>query len=157
MEVAIFHHIGDEGDFTNTIDEILAFDGVITFDGAYNSVWEHREALEDREPILFVQGDTVGQPGVMSWEEILHLAHHYQFIIGWHGWTHRKLTDLPDHVVINELIPAKEIEGVKLYAYPHGEWDERVAKIVQQMGYIRAYSTTQGNNDNDFAIYRKYI
>lgn len=155
MGVAVFHHISDEKkDFHNTIEEILAFDGVITFDGAYRSVYVHRQALKDREPILFIQGNTVGTEGVCSQKEIAELVD-MGFVLGWHGWTHRRLTELPDHVVINELNPPTD--SYKLYAYPHGEWDDRVAKLVKEMGYFRAYSTTQGVEGNDFAIPREYL
>lgn len=157
MGVTVFHHVGDEGEYTNPIEQIMAYEGVVTFDGAYTSVWEYREQLAELEPILFVQGDTVGRSGVMNWEQIRALADFYQFVIGWHGWTHRRLTELPDHVVINELLPAKEIEGVKLYAYPHGDFDQRTAELVKQMGFLRGYSTTQGEEGNDFAIPREYL
>lgn len=152
--VAVFHKIGTEGEYTNTIEEILNFDGVITFDGAYKSVYEHREVLGKREPILFIQYDTIDTEGVCTLDEISELED-CGFVIGWHGRTHRRLTELPDHAVINEL--SHNLPNIKLYAYPHGDWDGRVAKLVKDMGYLRAYSTTQGEDGNDFAIPRVYI
>lgn len=149
----VCHKIGTEGEFTNTLEEILAYDGQITFDGAYDSVREHAYELAKREPIMFVQGDTVGTPGVMSWSEIFELEE-MGFVLGWHGWSHRKLTELPDHVVIKEL--ENNLKRCRLYAYPHGDFDERTKKLVQDMGYIRAYSTTQGDG-SDFAIVREYL
>lgn len=151
----VFHKIGtpNRETFTNSIEQILECDE-ISFDGAYRSVWEHREQLKDKEPILFVQGETVGDEGVCTMDEIRELANDYKFILGWHGWSHRKLTELPDHTVIKELTAPHEF--CKLYAFPHGEFDERVKKIVQDMGFLRAYSTTQGDGSN-YAIIRKYL
>lgn len=158
MDVAVFHKIGEpnEDHTVNSLEQILGFKGEITFDGAYRSIWEHREILGKREPILFVQEDTVrlGNPDVLTWEEILALRP-YGFILGWHGKSHRRLTELPDHVIIKELT-APPLFG-KLYAYPHGDWSEHTAELVKQMGYLRAYSTTQGEGGNDFAIPRRYL
>lgn len=156
-KVAVFHHISNKRkDFHNSIEQILSFDGVLTFDGAYTSVWDYRDDLAQKDAVIFVQGDTVGTHGVMTWEQIEALASYpYNLHLGWHGWTHRRLTDLPDHAVIAELSAPRG--GALLYAYPHGDWDERTAKLVKDMGYLRAYSTTQGEEGNDFAIPRIYI
>lgn len=153
--MVVFHHIGkpSEDKMTHSIKQILECDD-ISFDGAYECVWTHREQLKGKEPILFVQGETVGTEGVCTSEQIKTLANEYGFILGWHGWSHRKLTELEDHVIIKELTAPREFS--KLYAYPHGEYDERVKKIVKDMGFLRAYSTTQGDND-DFSIRREYL
>lgn len=155
--VGVFHRIGKPtGDhYTHSLEQILAFEGVITFDGAYKSVWEDRVELAPRQPILFVQGETVGTPGVCNQEQIDELAG-LGFVMGWHGWTHRRLPELPDHAVIRELT-SPDPNFYKLYAYPHGDWDGRVAQLVKEMGYLRAYSTTQGEGDNNYAIPRVYI
>lgn len=153
--MVVFHKIGkpSEDKMTHSIEQILECDD-ISFDGAYDSVWAHREQLKGKEPILFVQGETVGTEGVCTSEQIKTLANEYGFVLGWHGWSHRKLTELLDHVIIKELTAPREFS--KLYAYPHGEFDERVKKIVQDMGFLRAYSTTQGDDDA-YSIRREYI
>lgn len=155
--VGVFHRIGEPtGDhFTNSLEQILALDGIITFDGAYLSVWEHRDELAGKDAIMFVQGDTVGTEGIMDWSQINDLGENYGFHVGWHGWTHRRLPELPDHAVIAELTAPGGL--LPLYAYPHGDWDGRVAGLVKDMGYLRAYSTTQGEEGNDYAIPRVYI
>lgn len=152
---AVFHRIGEpsEDHFTNSIEQILDYDGQITFDGAYDSLWKHREKLAEKDPVLFVQGNTVGEEGILSWTQITELDT-MGWIIGWHGWTHRRLPELSDQAVIKELTPSNPM--FKLYAYPHGDFDERTKKLVEQMGYLRGYSTTQGD-DSDFAIRREYI
>ena len=157
--VACFHHIGEptEDKFTHSIEQILAYEGQITFDGAYESVWAHREALKDKDIIIFLQGLTLGMEGVMNFHRVSILGRDYGFHIGWHGWTHRRLTDLPDHAVIAELTPPTEWNIIPLYAYPHGDFDERTKDIVKSMGYKQAYSTTQGEEGNEFAIPRMYV
>lgn len=154
-KVAVFHHIGEptEDKFTHSIEQILAYGGIITFDGAYTSLWEHREKLAEKAPILFVQGDTLGTDGVMTMQQVVEL-NSLGFVIGWHGWSHRRLPELPDHEVIKELNPDSNF--YKLYAYPHGDFDDRTKQLVKDMGYLRAYSTTQGNDDL-FSLRREYV
>lgn len=157
MKTAVFHKIGEpsEDHMVNSLEQILAFDGQITFDGAYMSVYEHRKQLAFLEsPLLFIQGYSVGTEGIMSWQQIMELVFDNNFQLGWHGHSHRRLTELRDSEVEEELTCPLPLD---LYAYPHGDWDSRVAKIVQEMGYLRAYSTTQGEEGNDFAIPRIYL
>lgn len=153
MAVAVFHKIGTEGEYTNTIEQILAYDGQITFDGVYTSVFDYRHRLAKRKPILFVSGNEIGRDGFCSNIQLTHLKE-LGFELGWHGWSHRRLTELSDKEVRAEL---RTWPDIKYYAYPHGDWDARVAKIVKDMGYQKAYSTTQGEEGNDFAIPRVYL
>lgn len=157
--VAVFHKVGEpsEDHIVNSLEQILNFDGQVTFDGAYESVYKHREILRDRDVIIFIQADTLGKSGVMNFSQVSELCIRYGFHLGWHGWSHRKLTELPDYAVIAELSPPAEWNVLPLYAYPHGDWDERTASLVKQMGFLRAYSTTQGEEGNDFAIPRIYV
>lgn len=155
-KIAVFHHIGESGDYTNTIEQILAYDGIITFDGAYTSVWEHRKQLAHKDIVIFVQWNTLGTDGVMTEAQLNELARGYGFHLGWHGNTHRRLTELPDHAVIAELTTPPGWVFVPLYAYPHGDFDERTKQLVKEMGYLRAYSTTQGNDD-PFSLHREYV
>lgn len=160
VRVACFHKIGEpsEDHMVNSIEQILAFDGRVTFDGAYESVWESYPKLKPfliyQSPVLFIQGDTVGKDGICSLSQIKTLSQ-LGFIIGWHGWSHRRLTELNDDEVRAELDKPEWV--APFYAYPHGDWDERVANLVRKYGYICAYSTTQGEEGNDFAIPRVYI
>lgn len=155
---AVFHKIGEptEDKMTHSIEQILNYNGQITFDGAYRSVYEHRHKLAPKKPILFVQGDTVNDfynLEVCHWRELYELKE-LGFVLGWHGWTHRKLTDLTESDIYHEL---DNPLGTDLYAYPHGEFDVIAIAFVEEMDYTKAYSTTQGEEGNDFAIPREYL
>lgn len=153
--VAVFHHISDEKkDFHNSLEQILAFDGVITFDGVYTSVFDHRNYLWGKSPILFITGNQIGRDGYCNKEQLLQLKS-LGFRLGWHGWSHTKLTELDKDAIASELWRPKWIENI--YAYPHGDYDLQTQTIVEDMGYKKAYSTTQGEEGNDFAIPRVYI
>lgn len=155
MGVAVFHRIGEptEDRFTHSIEQIMDYDGQITFDGIYRSVFEHRAVLAWREPILFITGEQIGRKNFCNREQLEHL-NWMGFRLGWHGWTHRKITELSDSEQWEEL---KRPDWVSpFYAYPHGEYDQRAIEKLKKGGYIGAYSTTQGE-DSDFAIRREYI
>lgn len=154
--IGVFHKIGEptEDKMTHSIKQILNFDGTITFDGIYESVFDHRIVLAKRKPILFITGNKIGREGFCHNIQLGQLKN-LGFILAWHGWSHRKLTELSKREVMAEL-DSGDNPRLDLYAYPHGEFDDRVKKLVKQMGYKKAYSTTQGD-DSDFAIRREYI
>lgn len=154
--VGVFHRIGtpEPGNFTNSIEQILAFPGLITFDGVYTSVFDNRLALKDKKAILFVSGDQIGREGFCNKEQLLELER-LGHILAWHGWSHRKLTELSENDIRSELSRPDWVKP--FYAYPHGDFDKRSIDILKKLGYRQAYSTTQGENGNEFAIYRHYI
>lgn len=161
MRVAVFHRIGEPNreTFTNSIEQIKNFDGVITFDGIYESIWEHREIIgelaREKEIWLFFAGGSLGLDEFITKQQLLTLADEYDCLIGWHTWTHSDLTKLSD-VEIRRELDAPAWVPRSAFAYPHGEFNERLIELVKRAGYKKAYSTTQGNNDN-FSLYREYL
>lgn len=156
MSTAVFHRIGspNPATFTNSIEQVLAFDGLITFDGVYTSVFDNRLVLAPKHPLLFISGDQIGRDGYCNYEQ-LHNLKSLGFVLGWHGWSHRRLNELSDDEKRLELRRPDWVEPI--YAYPHGDFDERSVYVLKAYGYKEAYSTTQGEDGNDFAIKRVYI
>lgn len=154
-KVAVFHCIGepDRTTFTNSIEQITNYDGLVTFDGIYKSVWEHREQLPEGT-ILFMAGNAIGKDFITK-QQLLTLVDEFDCLFGWHTWTHRNLTTLSDSEIREEL-DAPAWYPRSFFAYPYGEFDERVIKLVKEAGYRKAYSTTQGDG-SDYAIIREYL
>ncbi len=150
---AVFHRIGNSGAFTNHIEDILAYDCQPTFDGIYTTVFDHRLQLRSRPAILFISGDQVGREGFCNKEQLLELKKDGH-TLAWHGWNHRRLTEMTEAEIRAELSKPDWVEPI--YAYPHGDFNDLSKKILEEMGYEKAYSTTQGDNSN-YAIYRKYV
>ena len=153
MSVHVFHRIGTEGEFTDPIDKILKCEGEITFDGVYTSVFDHRHLLARKMPILFVTGNQIGRDGFCNREQLLELTR-LGFVLGWHGWSHDKLTELSEDRILAELHKPDWISNI--YAYPHGEFNDTAKKWLKQLGYTKAYSTTQGDSDV-LSIRRTYL
>lgn len=155
MGVAVFHRVGEPNreTFTNSLEQILAYDGQVTFDGVYESVFDHRLELTRTKPILFITGSQIGREGYCNKEQLLELKR-LGFTLAWHGWSHNRLTELADNQVIMELRQPDWIRSI--YAYPHGDFDERITGLVNKMNFQEAYSTTQGN-DERYSLHREYL
>lgn len=153
MGTIVCHRIGTKGEFTDPIEDILAHQGQITFDGVYTSVFDHRHLLAPKLPILFISGDQIGREGFCNTEQLLELKK-LGFILGWHGWSHRKVTELSRTELWTELSKPTWVNDV--YAYPHGDFDEQAMNMLKELGYKKAYSTTQGD-ENVFSLRRSYL
>jgi peptidoglycan/xylan/chitin deacetylase (PgdA/CDA1 family) len=164
----LLHNIGPRLNSNyNTPEEILACDEPLSFDGVYMTVYDNRELLRGRDVTLFVCGDHAGKDNAFdaphlpnfrlekfcTIEQVLELASDIGATVGWHSWTHRNLCELSDAEVRAEV---EQPFPMTVFAYPYGNVDARVAKIVQEAGYDDAWSVTQGNG-GPFQRRRKYL
>lgn len=159
---AVFHRIGEPTPdrFTHSIDQIKNCDMQITLDGIYTSVWDHREEIGElarQNPLwLFVAGDTLGTEGFIDKQQLMTLVDEYDCLMAWHTWSHADLTQLSDDEIRHELDAPDWIPRTT-FAYPYGNFDNRVIELVKEAGYQSAYSTTQGRQGDNYAIIRYYI
>ncbi|MHC5209463.1 MAG: polysaccharide deacetylase family protein [Planctomycetota bacterium] len=138
---------------------------VITFDDGYRCVHEHalpvlREA--GFTATLFVVTDVVGGRSDWyvakggrafdhaDWSE-LESATADGFAIGSHTVRHRRLTDLTEAELEDELVASGEAIRRRLgrcdhFAYPFGGWSEALAAKVLESGYRTACTTESGAN-----------
>lgn len=164
----ILHNIGvtsvpqARGNY-NTVEQIKRCKEPLSFDGIYENVYEHREILRGRNCLLFVVGDLMGKDNSfdtgMPKENYCSLAKITSLLgdghtLGWHTWTH------PDLTKISLKEAKKEMkcpwDGVVDFAYPYGNFNEDLMEIARELGYKRAWSTTQGNS-NVFSLKRTYL
>jgi len=160
------HNIGyvENSNYT-TPAKLLACTERIGFDGIYRNVYLYKDLLLQlqKPPILFVMGSYVGKDNSFdhpqpleeycTWDQIMDLAINYRCELGWHTWTHPKLTELGDFDLLNECKPPFPM---KYFAYPYGSVDQRVATVVKNLGYQEAWSVSQGD-DTQFQRRRTYI
>ena len=84
--------------------------------------------------------------GMLAWEEVLVMSRD-GIAFGAHTVTHPLLTYEDDKILERELRMAKQVLEEKLnkkvlaFAYPNGNWDERVRRCVEQAGYQCAFTT----------------
>lgn len=136
---------------------------MLSFDGVYQEVWNHREQLKNRDVTLFFCGAhldkdntfDIGQPygRFLCMPQLEALRDRYGMRLGYHSLTHRNLTELSDEEVIKEVTPPFPMES---FAYPYGNVDKRVASLVEKAGYLRAYSVRQGDG-SQYQLNRPYL
>jgi peptidoglycan/xylan/chitin deacetylase (PgdA/CDA1 family) len=93
----------------------------------------------------------VGTPNdrILSWSEVLEMSRN-GIDFGSHTASHAILPYEQDTIVDHELNSSKkEIEGkvrqkVRSFAYPNGDWNERVRERVQEAEYECAFATRPG-------------
>jgi peptidoglycan/xylan/chitin deacetylase (PgdA/CDA1 family) len=85
---------------------------------------------------------------MLTWGEAIEMSRH-GIEFGSHTVTHPLLTYERDKEVSDELVTSRQALGeklgkeVKTFAYPNGDWNDRVRKLVEDAGYELAF-TTQG-------------
>lgn len=134
----------------------------LTLDGIYTNVWENRDVLKGREVLLFVVGNTIGGDNAFDvgmpretyctmeqLEDLVADGH----VLAWHTWSHPDLTTLSYEEAKKEMTPMFPCED---FAYPYGRFNDMLMVIAKELGYKRAWSVTQGNDD-PYSLYRAYI
>jgi len=86
---------------------------------------------------------------MLTWDQVIEMSRD-GIDFGAHTVTHPLLTYENDMTVEQELRTAKHIleenlgKKVRAFAYPNGDWDDRVRRWVEQTGYECAFTTRQG-------------
>lgn len=147
---------------------------LLTFDDGY--VGHYTEVMPLLEqfgyPALFsvfpakVNGDIVGR-STLTWEQVEAMAASPWATIAAHSVTHpRNLTVLEDEALEIEVFESKRMLEEKLgipihyFTYPEGHYDDRVAELVTEAGYLAALTMDDwgeamaGESDSLLAIDR---
>lgn len=86
---------------------------------------------------------------MLSWNQVVEMSRN-GIEFGAHTETHPLLTYESDATVERELRMSKHIleerlgKKVRIFAYPDGDWDERIRRWVQATGYECAFTTERG-------------
>lgn len=127
---------------------------VITFDDAYQNIYTNGWPILKEFDVpwtLFVTTDPIGQTAgqYMSWDQIRDL-HNDGVVIANHSLDHAHLPRRADYAsetawlermrenILGAEAKIKEEVGVsyKLFAYPYGEYDNVLADLVAELGFI---------------------
>jgi peptidoglycan/xylan/chitin deacetylase (PgdA/CDA1 family) len=137
----------------------------ITFDDGYEDTLEAVEALLDRElpSTVYVTSGEVGGRNRLTHSQLAQLADIPGVEIGAHAVRHRRLDELGDHELADEVRISKaqleELTGkpIRSFSYPHGAYDRRVRRAVIAAGYHSAVAVKNAlshDGDDPFAIAR---
>jgi len=144
---------------------------VITFDGVYENVYQYALPILKKfgYPFeLFITSQYVGlnnefdsvEPNAQfaSKEQLVELTKN-KGQLQWHSVTHPNLKEQTNEkIIIEELSIPKEVldidkKGFNWFAYPHGEYNEKVLKFVKER-FDGAVSCNQGNNIDKYKFNR---
>ena len=168
MRTFLVHNVGPKvNENYSEAEAILQSEGLLTFDGVYRNVWEYRRVLGSRlhGAILFIMGFSVGGDNAFDapmpletycdWNELHELVRDYRCEWGWHTYSHLDLTKgLSEEEIRQEITPPFPM---KYFAYPYGSVNDRVAKLVEEAGYQKAFTVDRTKGDSPFWIPRSYL
>ncbi len=126
---------------------------LLTIDDAFSSFYKNAWPILKREEIpfiIFVNTETVGSRGYMSWEQIQTISKHDFVHIGNHSHSHGYLVDKTDEEIRKDLTIAKQIlkkkldYETKIFAYPFGEYKNSYIEIVKELGFKYAFGQHSG-------------
>lgn len=180
-------YLKDNGYHAITPEELLAFleyrgplpkkSVLISIDDGYRSVFDVaypilREA--GFTATLFIYTELIGvSPIALTWDQLLEMKRN-GLSIGSHTIFHSDLTQAKEGEseaehsarVVKELVGSKQIIDRKLnqdtwiFAYPYGNYDQKVVACTRQAGYKLAMSVKRGGNpffSNPFTLRRDQI
>ena len=141
-------------EFENAVDQNnLNKKILLTIDDGFSSFYEKAWPIlkEQKIPfIIFINTETIGARGYMSWDEIEDISK-YDFVhIGNHSHSHGYLVDEKDEKIREDIKLAKNIFKKKLnyetkfFAYPFGEYKTSYIKIVEELGFLFAFGQHSG-------------
>jgi peptidoglycan/xylan/chitin deacetylase (PgdA/CDA1 family) len=137
----------------------------VTFDDGYSDTYAAVEALRQRGlcSTVYVTTGDIGRPDRLSPEQVTALADLPGVEVGAHAVRHRRLDELPDIELEDEVLGSKRqleqltSEPVASFSYPHGAYDRRVRAAVAAAGYRSAAAVKNAvshHEDDPFAIAR---
>lgn len=91
------------------------------------------------------------QPTMLSWEQVEEMFQN-NISFGSHTKSHAILMQVSENEIVKELRESKNIIENKLgkpvyfVAYPNGNYDDRVVKIVKESGYLAGFNCIPGIN-----------
>jgi peptidoglycan/xylan/chitin deacetylase (PgdA/CDA1 family) len=137
----------------------------VTFDDGFADTYDAVEVLLGRDlpSTVYVTTGEVGAPDRLSPSRLAELAHVPSVEMGAHGVRHRRLDELDDRELADEVCASKaQLEdltqlSVRSFAYPHGAHDRRIRAAVIGAGYRSAAAVKNAVShaaDDPFAIAR---
>tara|TARA_B100001029_G_scaffold179193_1_gene187880 strand:+ start:322 stop:1371 length:1050 start_codon:yes stop_codon:yes gene_type:complete len=129
---------------------------LLTIDDGFSSFYKNAWPIlkEKKIPfIIFINTETVGSKGYMSWAQIKEISQ-FDFVhIGNHSHSHEYLVDWSDNEIEEDLKTSIKIfkeklnHETKFFAYPFGEYKNSYKKIVKKLGFEFGFGQHSGVMD----------
>ena len=154
---AHLEHLLADGYRGVTFSDAVAADSgprvAVTFDDGNRSVVDNAMPLLAELGLVatvFVPTERVATPGHLTWDDLGELASH-GWEVGSHGATHRRLTQLAEDELDEELATSRAAISGRLgrcdaIAYPYGAVDGRVRVAAARAGYTAGCTVAGGTS-----------
>ena len=143
--------------FTHIINKSMSPTNIsITIDDGYKDSLDAINVLSaiNIPFTIYITSGFINKKDYMSSEDIYEISKLSNCIIGSHGLTHLKFSELDVAKQKHELKESKFIiediigKSIDTLAYPHGSFDYNTISIAKDLGYTSAASSIKGFNNN---------
>lgn len=126
---------------------------VITLDDGYENAYTYAFPIAQRYNIminLMVSTGLVGNSGFLSWDQIKEMKTSGLVFLTSHTWSHYAIGQGSSDKIQYEVQTSKQQieqytgQTVNVFTYPYGSFSPDAIKILQQDGFIGAFSTIPG-------------
>lgn len=157
-------YLVQKGYVTVTLPEIVAHLAVgqnlppktvaMTFDDGYLDNYSNAYPVltqRNLKATIFIITQLLGGSEYLTWEQVREMAGNSLITIGDHTLSHRALPKLSKEEMRNEILSAKNILeanlGIKVsvFAYPYGNTDKEIEKVLQEGGFTAAVINRSGS------------
>lgn len=168
-QIKFLKKMGYESVRAENIDEILKSElyktkrfVLITFDDGYKNNLDAAKILKkyNFSAIFFIATDYIGKSldntPMLDENDIKHLIT-LNMQIGSHSHFHTKLSELTQEEIIDNIVQSKQIlskyQNIYDFAYPFGNYDNRVIDALKSNNFQRAYVIGQSINTKNYNPY----
>ncbi|MCF8094538.1 MAG: polysaccharide deacetylase family protein [Desulfobacteraceae bacterium] len=148
--------LGNALDLISSEDQLPEKIAVITMDDGYRSIWQHAVPILDEygyTATVFIPTSHVGGNNYLTWRQIAELQKK-GFEIGNHSHSHEYFLNHSKEKISkkfeadleksHELFRRHLNKTPKLYAYPFGEYNPEMIKVLKKYGYLAAAAQKSG-------------
>ncbi|OGH38332.1 MAG: hypothetical protein A3B44_01665 [Candidatus Levybacteria bacterium RIFCSPLOWO2_01_FULL_38_21] len=126
---------------------------VITLDDGYENAYSYALPIIRKYNVvinLMVATGLVGSPNFLSWDQIKEMKASGLVYLTSHTWSHYAIGRGSQDKIQYEIQTAKQQleqntgQAINIFAYPYGSFSPSAIQILQQDGFIGAFSTISG-------------
>lgn len=126
---------------------------VITFDDGYKSVYDYAYPILQKYHFtgnLMISTGLIGGSQYLSWDQVKEMARNSLIDFTDHTWSHYAINNGTKDKIELEIKTGKQQleeytnQQIDIFTYPYGAFDDNAISILEELGFIGAFSTIPG-------------